>query len=126
MSGDRKQDYEDRLSDLVDRQSELEALAEEKHARDTRAEYRSEHGEEMDDYEPGNLGEQASLDAFDEEDAADAEVIDDSLRAAKGSVAAIGDETPPGDLAALTAALDEVEGLIAERERKLGRDEEQG
>lgn len=116
---DPQDELQDRLSELEDEQTDLNALAEEKHVNDTRDAYRAENGEEMDEYDNGNLGDQAAIEAYDEDDAAAAADIDDDLRLSGRRIQTVDGATTSVVISEIMRGLDEIAEKIGERRRRL-------
>lgn len=124
MSNDKRaEDFQDRLDDLAEEQEQLAAIADERHATATRHEYREENGVEMDDFDSGNLNDQAAIDAFDEPDADAASDIDYGLKGLAGRVEAIADDTSDDALDEIDRDIGELERKVAARRRHLGASE---
>lgn len=119
----RAEDFQDSLDDLSEEQEQLAAIADERHATATRHEFREEKGVEMDEFDSGNLNDQAAIDAFDEPDADAASDIDYGLRGLAGRVEAIADDTSDDALDEIDRDIGELERKVAARRHHLGAGE---
>lgn len=124
MSNEKRvEDFQDRLDSLAEEEEQLSAIAEERHATATRNEYREENGVEMDEFDSGNLNDQAAIDAFDEPDADAASDIDYGLKAVSRQVEGIVDDTPSDTLDEIDLNIRDIEKKVAARRRHLGKGE---